>query len=120
MDVAQDAAQPPTSLKDPSKEKETSHNMEIVLATHPIPIKEDLKGKGLASSTAASAQPTKLPTKDKFVIKMKPRAFFFFFFLLFLFPKFVVNSPFCNQLALFLRLSSMIIINFSSALVIFA
>ena len=45
--------------------------MEIVLVALPIPTKEDLKGKGLASSMAASTQPGKTP-KDKLVIKMKP------------------------------------------------
>ena len=99
--------------------------MEIILATLPIPTKEDLKGKGPASSTATSAQPSKLLMKDKLVIKMKPRALLSFFFsflfleLLFLFLKFVIHSTFCNQLALFLRLSSMIIISFSFALVVF-
>ena len=66
-EVAHDAIQPPTALKDPSKEKEASYNMEIVLATLSIPTKEDLKGKGPASST----QPGKTP-EDKLVIKMKP------------------------------------------------
>ena len=41
----------------PPKKKEASHNMEIMLATLPIPRKEDLKGKGLASTMAASTQP---------------------------------------------------------------
>ena len=71
-EVAQDAAQPPATLKDPFKEKEAFHNMEIALATLPIPTKEDLKGKGPASSTTTSAQPAKLLAKDKLVIKMKP------------------------------------------------
>ena len=69
-EVAHDAIQPPADPKDPSKEKEASHNMEIMLATLPILTKEDLKGKGPASSKAASTQPSKIP-KDKLVIKMK-------------------------------------------------
>ena len=69
-EVAHDAIQPQAAPKDPSKEKEASHNMEIVLATLPIPTKEDLKGKGPASSTIASTEPPKIP-KDKLVIKMK-------------------------------------------------
>ena len=70
-EVAHDATLPPAIPKDPSKEKKASHNMEIVLATLPILTKEDLKGKGPASSMAASTQPAKTP-KDKVVIKMKP------------------------------------------------
>lgn len=69
--VAPDTTQPPTSLKDPSKEKEASHNMEIVLATLPMPAKEDLKSKGLASLTVAPAQPAKPLAKDKLVLKIK-------------------------------------------------
>ena len=45
--------------------------MEIVLATLSMPAKEDLKGKGLESLTAAPTQSTKAPTEDKLVIKMK-------------------------------------------------
>ena len=44
--------------------------MELVLATLPIPLKEDPKGKAQVSTTAASTQPPKNP-KDKLVIKMK-------------------------------------------------
>ena len=57
--------------KEPSKEKKASQNMEIVLVTLPIPSKEDLKGKGPASTTTASTQTLKTQ-KDKLVIKMKP------------------------------------------------
>ena len=66
-EVAHDATLPSAASKDPSKEKEASHNMDIVLATLPILTKEDLKGKGLASST----QPPKI-LKDNLIIKMKP------------------------------------------------
>ena len=66
----QDAAQLSVAPSDPSKEKEASKNMEIVLATLPMPPKEDPKGKGLAFTTAASTQPPKNP-KDRLVIKMK-------------------------------------------------
>ena len=44
-EVAQGANLPPTALKDPSKEKEASQSMELVLATLPIPLKEDPKAK---------------------------------------------------------------------------
>ena len=52
--MAHDTTLPPTAPKDPSKEKEASYNMEIVLATFPIPTKEDLKGKGPTSFMVAS------------------------------------------------------------------
>ena len=58
-EVAHDAHLPSAAPKDPFKEKEASHNMEIVLTTLPIPSKEDLKGKGPTSTTAASTQPPK-------------------------------------------------------------
>ena len=70
-EVAHDAILPPTDPKDLSKENEAPYNMKIILATLPIPTKEDLKGKGLASSMAAITQPGMTP-KDKLVIKMKP------------------------------------------------
>ena len=70
-EVAHDAILPLADPKDPSKGKEAPHNMEIVLATLPIPTKEDPKGKGLASFTATTTQLGKTP-KDKLVIKMKP------------------------------------------------
>ena len=57
--------------KDSSSEGVVSQNLELVLATLPIPTKEDPKGKGSASSAAATTQPTKTP-KDKLEIKMKP------------------------------------------------
>ena len=52
-EVAHDAILPPVDPKDQSKENEAPHNMEIVLATLPIPTKEDPKSKGLASSMVA-------------------------------------------------------------------
>ena len=68
---AHDAALPLVVPRVPSMEKEASHSMEIVLATLPIPPKEDLKGKDQASTMAASTQPSK-NIKYKLVIKMKP------------------------------------------------
>ena len=53
-EVAHDATVPPITLKEPLKEKEASYNMEIMLATLPIPTKEDLKGEGQAPFTVAS------------------------------------------------------------------
>ena len=68
--MVQGADLPPVAPKDPSKEKEASQSMELVLATLPVPLKEDPKGKAQVSSTAATTQPPKNP-KDKLVIKMK-------------------------------------------------
>ena len=70
-EVAHDITQPPTAPKGPTKEKEASQAMELVLATLLMPTKEDLNGKGPTSSTTAFDQPPKTSTKDKFVIKLK-------------------------------------------------
>ena len=94
--------------KDSSKGGVVSQSHELVSTTFPIPAKEELKGKGPASSAATTAQPAKTP-KDKLVIKMKPWVVsssffsfsFFFFELLFLFPRFVINLLFCNLFAFF-------------------
>ena len=57
--------------KDAPKDGGASQSLELVLATLPIPAKEDLKGKEGMSSTTATTQHAKTP-KDKLVIKMKP------------------------------------------------
>ena len=57
--------------KDSSKERMGTQNLELVLATLPIPTKEDPKGKSSRSSAIATSQLTKT-SKDKLVIKMKP------------------------------------------------
>ena len=54
-EVAHDAALPPVAPKDSLKEKDASQSMEIVLATLPIPLEEELQGKGQASTTYATA-----------------------------------------------------------------
>ena len=69
--AAFDATKPLTTPKDLPKEKKASHKMEIVLATLPMPAKEDLKGKGPESSVATPVQSTKALAKDKLIIKMK-------------------------------------------------
>ena len=69
--MAPDAIKPLAAPQDPSKEKEVSSKMEIVLATLPVPAKKDLKGKGPESSEAALTQSTKASTKGKIVIKKK-------------------------------------------------
>ena len=69
-EIVQGSDPPPMALKDPSKEKETSQSMELVLATLSIPPKEDPKDKAKVSTTIANTQPPKDP-KEKLVIKMK-------------------------------------------------
>ena len=69
-EVARDVALPSMAPKDSLKEKEASQSMEIVLATLPIPSKEELQGKGQAFTMAASTRFPKKP-KEKLVIKMK-------------------------------------------------
>ncbi|XP_023889528.1 uncharacterized protein LOC112001587 [Quercus suber] len=61
---------PPFALKDPSKDKETSQSMELVLATLTIPPKEGPKDKVEVSTTTESTQLPKDPI-DKLVIKIK-------------------------------------------------
>ena len=58
--------------KDSSKGGVVSQSHVLVLATFPIPAKEESKGKGPASLVATIGQPTKTSAKDKLVIKMKP------------------------------------------------
>ena len=61
--VAPETTKPPTAPKDPPEDKEVSQSLEIVLATLPIPTKEDSKGKGPVSTTAATDKPTKATEK---------------------------------------------------------
>ena len=53
-EVAPEMTKPSDMPKDSSKEGVGSQNIELVLATLPIPAKEDLKGKGPTSSAAAT------------------------------------------------------------------
>ena len=71
-EVTPETTKPSAAPKDSSEEGVVSQSHEMVLATIPIPTKEESKGKGPTSSAAVTAQPTKTPTKDKLVIKMKP------------------------------------------------
>ena len=48
-----------------------SQSHELVLATFPIPAKEDPKGKGSASLATTTTQPAKTP-KEKLVVRKKP------------------------------------------------
>ena len=70
-EVALEMTKPLDAPKDSSKGRVVSQSHELVLTTFPIPAKEDPKGKGLASSVAATTQLAKTP-KGKLVIKMKP------------------------------------------------
>lgn len=54
-EVAPDVTQPPAAPTDPFKEIEAPQHMEFILITLPMPTKEDLKGKGPASSTTNPA-----------------------------------------------------------------
>ena len=57
--VVLETTKPSAAPKDISKGREALHNLEIVLATIPIPTKEDPKGKGLASNVTEAAKPIK-------------------------------------------------------------
>lgn len=61
--VVLDATKPLIAPNDSSEEKETSHNLEIILTTLPVPIKEDPKGKGPTSTLAETAKSTKATRK---------------------------------------------------------
>ena len=54
-EVAHDVTQPLIVPNDPLKEQKAPHTMELVLETLHVPTKEDLKGKGPASTTTAPA-----------------------------------------------------------------
>ena len=69
-DANQGANLAPTLPRDLPKEKETSQNMELVLATLAIPSKVDPKDKAQVPPTATDTQPPK-DVKEKLVIKMK-------------------------------------------------
>ena len=60
---------PSDAPKDFSKGGVASQSHKLVLATFPIPAKEEPKGKGPASLVAATIQPAKTP-EDKLVIKI--------------------------------------------------
>ena len=68
--VVPKATKPLAMPKDPSKGKEASQSLEIVLATLPILAKEDPKGKCPASSTAKNAKSTKATGKENPPLKI--------------------------------------------------
>jgi len=69
--VVPDTTKPLVAPKDPSKGRETSQHLEIVLATLPVPAKDDPKGKCLASTTAETANPPKATGKENPPLKIK-------------------------------------------------
>ena len=66
-----EATKPPAVPKDPSKGKEATQSLEIVLANLPVPTNEDPKGKGPASTTAKTTKATKVTGKDNPPLKIK-------------------------------------------------
>ena len=90
-----DATKPLVTPKDPSKGRETPQHLEIVLATLPMPAKEDSKGKGSTSTTAEISNSTKATRKENPTLKIKKCldtfCHFFFFYFLFFFSFFVMT-----------------------------
>ena len=96
--LSEDAKKAANFTKEVARDAALPSSMEIVLATLPIPSKEELQGKGQASTKAATTQSPKKP-KDKLVIKMKqlvvpPPPFFLFWF-----PSSIIRSTFVIYLA---------------------
>ena len=56
--------------KDPSKGRETPQHLEIILATLPMPAKEDPKGKGPTSTIAKTTESTKATGKENPSLKI--------------------------------------------------
>ena len=86
--VVPDTTKPLGTPKDPSKGRETPQHLEIVLATLPMPAKEDSKGKGSTSTAAEISNSTKATRKENPTLKIKKCLdtfchFFFFYFLFF-------------------------------------
>ena len=69
--VVLEATKPLAVPKDLSKGKEAFQNLEIFLATLPIPDKEDPKGKGPASIIAKTAKSIKATGKDNPPLKIQ-------------------------------------------------
>lgn len=63
--VVLETTKPLVAPKDPSKGKESSKDLEIILATLPLPAKKDLKGKGPTSTTTEVIKPSKGTEKEK-------------------------------------------------------
>ena len=93
--VVPDTTKPLGTPKDPSKGRETPQHLEIVLATLPMPAKEDSKGKGSTSTTAEISNSTKATRKENPTLKIKKcldTFCHFFFFLLSFFFFFFCND----------------------------
>ena len=61
----------PSVTQDPIAEKEAPIKMEIVLATVPLPAKNDPTSKCPEAPGTASTHPNNAPSKEKLVIKKK-------------------------------------------------
>ena len=68
--VVPETTKPPTAPKDISKGGEASYNLEIVLATVPIPAKENPKGKGPASIVTEATKLAKGTGKENPPLKI--------------------------------------------------
>ena len=93
--VVPDATKPLATPKDPSKGRKTPQHLEIVLATPPMPAKDDSKGKGSTFTAAEISNSTKATRKENPTLRIKKcldtfcQFFFFFTFFFFFF--------FCND-----------------------
>lgn len=105
--VVPETMKPSVAPKDFSKGRESSKDLEIVIATLPIPAKEDPKGKDPASTTFEVIKLTKGTEKEKPPMKnnqgLDQNLLGFFFFFLLFFLTFVVMQTFisCNHFAFF-------------------
>ena len=92
-EVPPEVTKPPVVPKDSLKEKGTSQSREIVLATFPIPTKDDSKGKGSTSSAAALEKSAKASSKDNpLPLQVVPRPHFVVVFFFFFFAKDLLNG----------------------------
>lgn len=66
-----EATKPSVAPKDPSKGKEATQSLEIILATLPMLAKEDPKGKGPASTIAKTAKSIKAIRKENPLLRIK-------------------------------------------------
>ena len=65
-----ETTKPPIVPKDPSKGRETPQHLEIVLATFPMLVKEDSKGKGPTFTAIETAKSTKATGKENPPLKI--------------------------------------------------
>ena len=68
--VVPETTKPPAAPKDLSKGRETPQHLKIVLATLPMPTKEDAKGKGPTSTVVETTKSTKATRKENPSLKI--------------------------------------------------